>query len=164
MIIYYSWSLDRAGAATTAVLDQIGDQLANHAVKNLSSLDNVTVMIIRISIGTLNVVVPDTIQLEGWQWSRPKVTNSRSQSFDVSTSATSSSSSYSGPSASGKAVAGAKAAVDEFDDLLSSRKPEPKSLSSKSTQQLSAPMGNAKAKDSEDDRDMLEFLLDDSNF
>jgi hypothetical protein len=55
-------------AAVSTALGQIADALANHAVKNLSSLDNVTVMIIRILIADPESEIPTSSRLEGWQW------------------------------------------------------------------------------------------------
>ncbi len=49
-------------------LNRLSDVLANHAVKNLASLDNVTVMVVRISFGNAYGDVDESLPLEGHQW------------------------------------------------------------------------------------------------
>jgi serine/threonine protein phosphatase PrpC len=63
--------------AVSGALSQIADLLANHAVKNLASLDNVTVMIIRVLIGEPGAEVPVSGRLEGWQWEAQGKGNSK---------------------------------------------------------------------------------------
>ena len=147
--------------------------MAQHAVKDLSSLDNVTVMIIRITVASPHIPLPEEHPLEGWQWSRATVTNSRTGRIDHTANSESQSYTNSNEQPISRHVFAKAAAVNDDDDELvsiDSSRPSAKfsgnsytTTSSKSYTNTNLPSSSGH-KETEDEGDMLDFLMDDSNF